>query len=273
MGSPRRWRCGTTASAGSAYAAAAEPIKGGSTAGRAAAPPRSPDGGPGETLRHSCAVSGSPSPQRRRACATVLASNARHPHEPAHGTRHLRPDRGTGGTAVGCPDAALAAELRDFRRAAAAGDHPCAGAGQARVGGGQPRAGLAGRAQVRGDRRGGRRGAGRSPRSRIPAGGLANRLRDPDQHERQRGAGQPGQRVAGRAARRGPAGAPERRRQPQPVVQRRVPDRHAPGGGGSPAQPVAAGPGPAAGHPAAQERRTLPASSRSAAPTCRTRRR
>ncbi len=45
-------------------------------------------------------------------------------------------------------------------------------------------------------------GGRRRARRRVPARGLADRLRHPDQHERQRGDRQPGQRAAGRAARR-----------------------------------------------------------------------
>ena len=81
---------------------------------------------------------------------------------------------------------------------------------------------------VRGGRRGDRR---RQARRAVPAGGLADRLRHPDQHERQRGDRQPRQRAARRQARRQDAGASQRSRQHEPVVERRLPDRDAHRGG------------------------------------------
>ena len=62
---------------------------------------------------------------------------------------------------------------------------------------------------------------------RVPARRLADRLRHPDQHERQRGDRQPRQRAARRRARRQVAGPPQRPRQSRPVVQRHLPDRDA----------------------------------------------
>ncbi len=70
----------------------------------------------------------------------------------------------------------------------------------------------------------GRRGARGPSCRRVPARRLADRVRHADQHERQRGARQPRVGDSGRLARRGTSRAPERRRQPQPVVERRVPD-------------------------------------------------
>ena len=67
----------------------------------------------------------------------------------------------------------------------------------------------------------------------LPPGGLADRQRHPDQHERQRGDRQPGHRDPGRAARLAAAGASQRRRQPEPVLQRHLSDRHAHRGGGA----------------------------------------
>ena len=96
-----------------------------------------------------------------------------------------------------------------------------------------------------GDRAGGGRGPGREARRRVPARGLADRQRHADQHEHERGPGQPGQRDPGRRARREAAGAPQRRRQQGPVQQRRLPDRHERGrihGGGGAADPGGEGP-------------------------------
>ena len=71
---------------------------------------------------------------------------------------------------------------------------------QARGGRGQPRTRPARRAARQGDRA---RGAGndrRQARRPFPAGGVADRLRHPDQHERQRGDRRPRQRAARRQA-------------------------------------------------------------------------
>jgi hypothetical protein len=152
------------------------------------------------------------------------------PQDPCR-ARYLRSDRRAGRQAVGRANAALAAELRHLRRAAAARDHQGAGAGQARIGRGQPRAGPAGREEDPGHRGRGRRSHRRQAPGRVPAGGLADRLGHADQHERQRGAGQPRERNPRRRARGRAPRAPERRREPQPVEQRRVPHRHARGRG------------------------------------------
>src|SRR3546814_3907563 len=53
----------------------------------------------------------------------------------------------------------------------------------------------------------------------LSAGGLADRVRHPDQHERERGRGEPGERTARRAARAQGAGASERPRQSRPVLR------------------------------------------------------
>ena len=63
---------------------------------------------------------------------------------------------------------------------------------------------------------------------RISAVRLANRLRHAEQHEHERGAGQPRIGTARRRTRQRPPGAPERRRQSRAVVERHLPDRHAP---------------------------------------------
>ena len=80
-------------------------------------------------------------------------------------------------------------------------------------------------------RRGRAGGDRRQARRSFPAGGLADRLRHPDQHERQRGDRQPRQRNARRQARREVAGASERSRQHEPVVERLLSDRDAYRGG------------------------------------------
>ena len=117
-------------------------------------------------------------------------------------TRHLRADRGARRPLLGRADPALAAALQDLRRAHAARAHPRAGAGQEGV-----RAGQRGPGPPRRKRRRGaivpgrRRGARRQARRRVPARDLADGQRHPDEHERQRGARQPGQRAPRRRAR------------------------------------------------------------------------
>ena len=87
---------------------------------------------------------------------------------------------------------------------------------------------LAGR-QGRRDRARRRRDPGRRPPRRVPGRPVPGRRRHVAQHERQRSARQSRQRAARRrAARSVCAGAPQRRRQPGPVVQRRRPDGHPP---------------------------------------------
>ncbi len=70
---------------------------------------------------------------------------------------------------------------------------------------------------------------------RVPPGRVPDRLRHADQHERQRGDRQPRHparrrnigRSQGRTTRRQTPHPPERRREPQPVLQRRLPHRDA----------------------------------------------
>ena len=62
----------------------------------------------------------------------------------------------------------------------------------------------------------------RQARRSIPAGGLADRLRHADQHERQRGDRQPRQRDAGGKLGAKNAGASQRPRQYEPVVERQL---------------------------------------------------
>ena len=110
-----------------------------------------------------------------------------------------------------------------------------------------------------------RRPARRPRRGRCPA----RRGRHLDQHERQRGAGQPGPAAAWPAARRLRRRQPARRHQPPPVDQRHL--SHGPAGGGHrrPAPAAAQGDRPAWRH-SSRRRRSSPTWSRSAAPSCRT---
>ena len=137
-----------------------------------------------------------------------------------HRDRHLRPDRGPGRPLLGRADPALARELPDRHRAHAAAADPRARHRQARRGRGEPVAEADRRAPRQRHRQGGAGGDRRQARRSFPAGGLADRLRHPDQHERQRGDRQPRQRDARRQARREVAGASERPRQHEPVVER-----------------------------------------------------
>ncbi len=92
--------------------------------------------------------------------------------------------------------------------------------GQRRVG---PVAAREGRLDRAGRARGDRRQAGR----RVPARGLSDRFRHPDQHERQRGDRQSRHPACRRRGGVEEADPPQRRREPQPVVQRHLPDRDA----------------------------------------------
>ena len=126
------------------------------------------------------------------------------------------------------------------------------------------------RARDRGRRAGGDRRQARRP---VPAGGVADRLRHADQHEPERGDREPRQRDARRQARREVAGASERSRQHEPVVERRVPDRDAYRGGSRDRASAGAGAGASARGARRRRRRSSRRSSRSAAPIRRMRRR
>ncbi len=197
--------------------------------------------------------SGPPSAYWR--ASTHLQRKARHgTHRKGHLRTHQRRQRG----AVGCADAALAAPLRDLHRAHAARAGDGAGAGQAQRGGGQQGARRARRRQGRGRHRRRRRGARRAPRHAVPALGVADRLGHAEQHEHERGARQPRLAAHGRAGRRPAPRASERRRQPRPVVQRRVPHRHERGGGAGHRRPPAARAARAARHARRQVRPSSP---------------
>ena len=106
-------------------------------------------------------------------------------------------------------------------------DHPRARHRQARIGGNQSRTWLARSAPRPRHRPRGARGDRRQARRSFSAGGLADRIRHADQHEPQRGDRQSRQRTARRRARRQEAGASQRSRQHESVVERFVPDRDA----------------------------------------------
>ena len=180
-----------------------------------------------------------------------------HDHADAHGERHLRAHRGARGPPLGRADPALAAALQDLRRAHAARAHPRPGPGQEGVCARQHGARPPGREEGAGHRHRGGRGVGRKTRRRVPARDLADGQRHPEQHEHERGAGQPGQRAPGRAARRGAPRPPQRRRQHGPVLERRLPHRHARGRGrGHPQARPSLREGPA--RHAAEEGRRVP---------------
>ena len=107
----------------------------------------------------------------------------------------------------------------------------------------------------------------------FPLVGLADRLGHAVEHERQRGARQPRLRDPRRRARPEAPAASERRRQPRPVVERRLPHRDARRGRARGAADADPGARPAERDAGRQARRLRSPSSRSAARTCRTPRR
>ena len=144
---------------------------------------------------------------------------------------------------MGRADRTLPSKFHHRRRAA-----PLEPAGDPRVrpseevrGAGEPRA----RAIAQGEGRSHRpRGAGRDRRQarrRISARCVSDRVRHPNQYERQRGDRQPGDRDRRRRDRIQEADPPERRRQSQSIVERRVPDRDAHRLGGTDQAVAAAG--------------------------------
>ena len=149
----------------------------------------------------------------------------------AHRDRQLRSDRGSRRSLLGRADRTVAAEFPHRPGPDADADHSRARHRQAGRGANQSR--------TRADRPAPRprhhprraRGDRRQARRSFPSGGLADRLRHPDQHEPQRGDRQSRQRTARRQARRQGAGSSQRSRQHEPVVERLVPDRDAHRGG------------------------------------------
>ena len=96
------------------------------------------------------------------------------------------------GSVLGSADPALAGELQDRRRAPAAAPDPGPGARQAVRGRGEPGVRRPPRRGRRGDPGRGPGGDRRAPGRPLSAGGLADRQRHPEQHERQRGDREPG---------------------------------------------------------------------------------
>ena len=117
------------------------------------------------------------------------------------------------------------------------------------------------------------RGDRRQARRSFSAGGLADRIRHANQHEPQRGDRQPRQRTARRQARRQAAGSSQRSRQHEPVVEQFVSDRDAHRGRDRASPPISFPRSTNFIARCAKRKRRSPASSRSAAPTPRTRRR
>ena len=187
--------------------------------------------------------------------------------------RQLRSDRGSRRPLLGRADRTFPAEFPHRPRPDADGDRSCARHRQAGIGGNQSRAWAARPAPRRRHRPRRARGDRRQARRSFSAGGLADRLRHPDQHEPQRGDRQSRQRTAGRQARRQEAGSSQRSRQYEPVVERLVPDRDAYRGGASASPPISFRRSANCCARCAKRKRRSRTSSRSAAPTPRTRRR
>ena len=122
---------------------------------------------------------------------------------------------------------ALARQFQDRLGKAAAVGRARARHRQARRGGSQHGARPARPEDRRGDRRGRAGSDRRQARRPFPAGRLADRLRHAVQHERQRGDLQPRDRDARRRHGLEEAGAPQRPRQYEPVVERHLSDGHA----------------------------------------------
>ena len=190
-----------------------------------------------------------------------------------HRDRQLRPDRGSRRSLLGGADRTLAAEFPHRHRPDADADHSRARHRQACGRRNQSRARPARPAPRRRHHPRRARGDRRQARRSFSAGGLADRLRHPDQHEPQRGDRQPRQRAARRQARRQEAGASQRSRQHEPVVERLVPDRDAHRGGDARSSPIWFRRWTSCTARCARRKRRSPTSSRSAGPTPRTRRR
>ena len=144
-----------------------------------------------------------------------------------HRDRQLRRHRGGGRQVLGRAGAALARQLQDRLGEAAQADRARARHRQARRGRGEHGARPARPEARQGDRRrraGGDRGQARRA---LPAGRLADGLRHAVEHERQRGDLEPGDRDAGRRDGLQEAGASQRPRQHEPVVERHLSDGHA----------------------------------------------
>ena len=194
------------------------------------------------------------------------------PRDP-HRDRQLRSDRGPRRSLLGGADRTLAPEFPHRHRPHADLDRACARHRQARRRTVQPRARPARPAPRQRDHPRRARGDRGQARRSFPAGRVADRLGHPEQHEPQRGHRQPRQRDARRRARRQEAGASQRSRQHEPVVERLLPDRDAHRGRKPRSPPISSLRSASCSARCARRRRSSPRSSRSAAPTPRTRRR
>ena len=141
--------------------------------------------------------------------------------------RQLRSDRRSRRPLLGRANRTLAAEFQDRPGPHADRDRPCARHRQTRLRPNQPRTRIARCAPHRRHHPRRARGDRRQARRSLSPGGLADRLRHPDQHEPQRGDRQPRQRTARRQARRQGTGSSQRPRQHEPVVERFISDRDA----------------------------------------------
>ena len=158
----------------------------------------------------------------------------------------FRRHRGGGRQVLGRAGAALARQLQDRLGEATQADRACARHRQACRRRRERRSRQARSEAGQGDccrRAGGERGQARRA---LPAGRVADGIRHAVEHERQRGDLEPGDRDAGGRARLQEAGASQRPRQHEPVVERHLSDGHAHRlRGGDPAS-AAAGAAPSA---------------------------
>ena len=183
--------------------------------------------------------------------------------------RQLRRDRRCRRSLLGRADRTVAAEFPHRRRPDADADRSRARHGQACRRRNQSRTRAARPAPRRRHYPRRARGDRRQARRAFSAGGLADRVRHPNQHEPQRGDRQSGQRNAGRQTRHQAACASERSRQYEPVVERFVPDRDAHRGGDADSPPTCFPRSPSFTARFAERKRRSPGSSRSAGPTPR----
>ena len=193
----------------------------------------------------------------------------------SHRTRHDGRRRGARRPVLGGPDPAQRRALRHRPRhvRVGSGGDPGARAAEEECGAREPRPRAARRRGLPGDRAGRRRGGAWRARRPLPTRRLPDRVGHAEQHERQRGHRQPGDRDPRGRARVEVAGAPQRRRQQEPVQQRHLPHRRARGRGARAGRAAAPGRRRAGGGAGAPRPPSSATSSRSGAPTCRTRHR
>ena len=160
--------------------------------------------------------------------------------------RQLRRHRGGRRQILGRAGAALARQFQDRLGEAAQVDRARARHRQARRRRSQHGARPARPEARQGHRRRRAGGDRRQARRALPAGRVADGLRHAVQHERQRGDLEPGDRDAGRRDGLQEAGASQRPRQHEPVVERHLSDGHAHRLRGGDPPPPAAGAAPSA---------------------------